>query len=243
MKKIAIYLVIAVLLLMGLMVGCQGAVGPAGVPGPAGIAGPTGAAGPAGPPGLQFTFLSPAFVDRGVIPIKYSPYSGKDYKGSPPLNWSNAPKTTKSFVIVVADLNVPWATLKVPAGTFPGDLLAHWMVFDIPVSVTSLAEGVSPGKALGEKLPKGAKELYNDCARFGGDYTKYGMGYVGPMPPKGDYSHTYIFTIYAVNVETLPGLTPGTLEKPGAGYGDLTKAIAGKSLASATITGYFCLPK
>jgi len=230
MKKFVLIFGVIVMIFSLTASACKGPVGPAGPPGPP------------GPLGLPFVLTSAVFADKGVIPNIYSPYSGNDYKGSPPLSWTNAPKDTKSFAIAVIDRDVPWPKLKVPAGTFPGDLIAHWMAYGIPKDVTILAEGISPSKSLGEKLPKDAKELYNDCARFGGEYAKYGVGYVGPMPPKGDYAHAYVFTIYSLNVETLPGLMPGTLNKPGSGYGDFTKAMAGKVLATASMTGYFCLP-
>ena len=193
-------------------------------------------------PQAPFTLTSPVFVDRGIIPTDYSPYSGDAYKKSPPLDWSTAPKGTKSFALAMVDLDVPWEKIQVPAGSFPGDLLTHWMVYDIPTSMTSLDGAISPGKALGENLPKGVKELYNDCARFGGDYVAYGVGYVGPMPPEGDYAHAYVLTLYALDIENLTGLTPGTLDKPGSSYGEFTRAMAGHVLATASLTGYYGKP-
>jgi len=59
------------------------------------------------------------------------------------------------------------------------------VVTDIPVEVTSLAEGAP--------LPAGARTWAND----------YGYpGWGGPWPPPGP-AHHYVFTVFAVGVERL----------------------------------------
>jgi Raf kinase inhibitor-like YbhB/YbcL family protein len=98
---------------------------------------------------------------------------------SPSLSWTGAPTGTKSFVLTVYDPDAP-----------TGSGFWHWVMFNIPASVTSLAEGAgAPGKE-----PPGAIEGNND----------YGApGYGGPCPPKGDRAHRYVFTVYAVKVDKL----------------------------------------
>jgi Raf kinase inhibitor-like YbhB/YbcL family protein len=95
----------------------------------------------------------------------------------------------------------------------------HWLVIDIPDFVNSLAEGASHTK----KMPVGSKELRNS---FGS------VGWGGPQPPKGTGVHRYEFLLYALNVEklTLPA---------GANLAVFNKAIEGKVIAIARLTGTF----
>ena len=173
----------------------------------------------------MFNLLSPEIVEQGIIPTKYSMDNPNQVGISPPLNWSGAPQGTKSFTLTLVDPDVPleeeWFPYKdmLKVGTLPGDLFIHWMVYDIPASVTSLSEGASPGG----NLPAGAKELKNSMAM---------PGYLGMGPPAGHKAHKYIFTLYALSVDAL-GLSPE------AGYIDFTNAIKGKILATASLGGYF----
>jgi Raf kinase inhibitor-like YbhB/YbcL family protein len=94
----------------------------------------------------------------------------------------------------------------------------HWLVINIPANVTFLEEGASR-----KKLPQGSMELKNSF----GD-----MGYGGPQPPKGTGDHPYVFTLYALNVEKLDLGVNTSLSS-------FKKAIEGKILGSATITGKY----
>jgi Raf kinase inhibitor-like YbhB/YbcL family protein len=94
----------------------------------------------------------------------------------------------------------------------------HWLVINIPSDVHSLAEGAS-----GKKMPPGAQELNSS---FGDP------GYGGPQPPRGTGDHPYVVTIYALNA---PRLDLGRATTLAA----FQKALEGKVLASASITGYF----
>ena len=181
------------------------------------------------PPGSvgPFVLTSQAFVENAVIPLQYS---GDGANVSPPLSWSGAPAATRSFVLTLVDPDVPFGeTVPVygempPPGTVPGDLFIHWLVVDIPVTVQSLADGASPGN-----MPAGTRELLTSFALFGGPANQYG----GPAPPPQLKAHAYKFTLYALDVPTLDGVS---LESDHAA---LTEAMAGHVLASASITGYF----
>jgi len=94
----------------------------------------------------------------------------------------------------------------------------HWLVINIPGNVTSLEEGASR-----QKMPPGAVELKNSF----GD-----LGYGGPQPPKGTGDHPYVATLYALKVDRLD-LPPAT------GLAAFQKALEGKVLTTATLTGYF----
>lgn len=111
-------------------------------------------------------------------------FNGWDCTGknvSPALNWSGVPKGTKSFAINLYDPDAP-----------TGSGFWHWVAFDIPGDVTSLAKGAGDPKA--PAMPAGALQARNDF----GD-----AGYGGPCPPKGDKPHHYLFNIFALDVEKL----------------------------------------
>jgi Raf kinase inhibitor-like YbhB/YbcL family protein len=119
---------------------------------------------------------------------------------SPALSWSGAPEGTKSFVLTVYDPDAP-----------TGSGFWHWVMFNIPPTVTSLPQGAgASGKA-----PAGATQIEND----------YGtVGYGGPCPPKGDKPHRYIFTVYALNTDKLD--LPATVHAAVVGFNVHFKMLA-----------------
>jgi len=94
----------------------------------------------------------------------------------------------------------------------------HWLVINLPARVTSIGEGASR-----KKMPPGSMELKNSF----GD-----TGYGGPQPPKGTGDHSYVVTVYALSAEML-NLGVGT------SLAAFEKAIEGKVIASASITGTY----
>jgi hypothetical protein len=101
---------------------------------------------------------------------------------SPSLNWSGAPSGAKSFAVSIYDPDAP-----------TGSGWWHWVVFNIPASVTALPKGAGDVKS--KLMPKGAIQSRTD---FGAD------GYGGPCPPPGDKPHHYQVTVFAVDVDKLP---------------------------------------
>ncbi|MBB6251598.1 YbhB/YbcL family Raf kinase inhibitor-like protein [Nitrospirillum iridis] len=109
---------------------------------------------------------------------------------SPALRWGGEAPTAKSFALIIMDADVKKG-------------FRHWMVFNIPAGVHALPAGA--GAADGKGLPKGAVQAMND---FGP------KGYGGPCPPAGQ-THRYVFTVYALNKDTLelsPDQPAGALE-------------------------------
>ncbi len=145
--------------------------------------------------------LSPAFQHEGMIPDKFS-CKGQDI--SPPLKWENAPAGTKSFVLICDDPDAP-------VGTWD-----HWLLFNIPASVSDLQEG-APAQA---ELVNGARHGKNSWGR---------KDYGGPCPPGG--AHRYFFNFYAL--DTLLDLKPGVSKK------ELMNAMQGHILAQTELMGKF----
>jgi Raf kinase inhibitor-like YbhB/YbcL family protein len=100
---------------------------------------------------------------------------------SPALAWRGAPSGTKSFAVTLYDPDAP-----------TGSGWWHWIVYNIPASVTKLPAGA--GDASRNLLPAGAAQGPTD---FGT------AGYGGPCPPPGDKPHRYIFTVYALDTPKL----------------------------------------
>ncbi|MGD2085437.1 MAG: YbhB/YbcL family Raf kinase inhibitor-like protein [Candidatus Aminicenantes bacterium] len=145
--------------------------------------------------------LSSAFQHEGMIPDKFS-CKGQDI--SPPLKWENADAGTKSFALICDDPDAPMGTWD------------HWLLFNIPASVTELREGV-PAQA---ELPNGARHGKNSWGR---------KDYGGPCPPGG--THRYFFKFYAL--DTLLDLEPGVSKK------ELMSAMQGHILAQTELMGKF----
>ena len=135
---------------------------------------------------------SPAFGPNEAMDARFT-CEGDDV--SPPLEWSGVPEGTKSLALVVDDPDAPD-----PAK--PKRVWVHWVVLDIPPTVTSLPEGASTA------LPAGARTGKNDWGN-----TAYG----GPCPPIG--RHRYFHKLYALDtVLELEAPTKAALEAAMQGH-------------------------
>jgi Raf kinase inhibitor-like YbhB/YbcL family protein len=135
-------------------------------------------------------------------------FNGMDCKGgnvSPALSWSGAPQGTRSFVVTVYDPDAP-----------TGSGFWHWVVANIPATVTSIPTGASKTS----KMPAGSLETRTD---FGAP------GYGGPCPPAGDPPHRYVFTVFALKIDKIDV----TADAGGALVGFNTRANA---IGAATFT-------
>lgn len=132
----------------------------------------------------DFRLTSPVLKDKATI-ANEQVFNGFGCTGaniSPELKWENAPKDTKSFAVTVYDPDAP-----------TGSGWWHWVIFNIPPSVTKLpANAGKPGAGLAPI------ESIQSMTDFGT------TGYGGPCPPQGDKPHRYIFTVHALKVDQLP---------------------------------------
>jgi Raf kinase inhibitor-like YbhB/YbcL family protein len=133
--------------------------------------------------GTAYAFdLSSPNVIEGQTLNQAQVYKGFGCNGgnlSPALIWKDSPAGVRSYAVTVFDPDAP-----------TGSGWWHWLVYDLPASMTSLQTGLAV-KAI---LPASAKQGRND---FGS------RNFGGACPPAGDKPHRYVFTLYALKVENL----------------------------------------
>lgn len=125
---------------------------------------------------------STAFEPGAEIP---SYYTADGDNVSPDLYWSDAPASTKSFVLIMHDPDAPR-----PGG------FTHWAVFNIPPETNHVDSNVPDTERVSGLGTQGK----NDAGK---------IGYVGPAPPSG--THRYFFRLYALN--TILDLNAGATHK------------------------------
>jgi Raf kinase inhibitor-like YbhB/YbcL family protein len=150
---------------------------------------------------MEIKITSPAFADGGMIPPQYT-CDGQDI--SPELVWESVPEGTQTITLICDDPDAPM-------GTF-----VHWVLYNLPADVRTLAENTPKGA----NLPNGARQGVSDFGR---------TGYGGPCPPSG--THRYFFKLYALDTQ---------LDLPsGAKKTDLLAAMDGHILAGGQLVGKY----
>jgi Raf kinase inhibitor-like YbhB/YbcL family protein len=111
---------------------------------------------------------SSAFDDGAAIPRQFT---GEGEDVSPPLDWSDPPSGTRSFVVLCDDPDAP-------SGTWH-----HWAVYDIPPGCNALPAAAAAAR-------HGYRQALNDFGK---------PGYGGPFPPRSDGPHHYRFHLLALS--------------------------------------------
>ena len=199
----------------------------------------------------------PSFPNGGTIPQAYAlgipdPENHVRFgpNRNPHLRWDDPPPGTRSFAIVCHDPDVPTVgdDVNQEGKTVPADLprtnFFHWVLVDIPTTITEIPEaavsdGVTPhGKPVGQ-TPYGRAGKNDYTGWFSGNPDMEGVygGYDGPGPPWNDERlHHYVFSVYAINVERL--------ELPDEFGGDeAIQAMRGKVLAQSEWVGTYAIYK
>ncbi len=151
---------------------------------------------------MKLQVSSKSFSAGADIPKKYS-CDGQNI--SPQLAWENLPEGTRSMAVLLEDPDAP------------GGIFTHWVMYDLPVGMDSVAEGVP---VVGE-IPGGGLQGLNDFGK---------LGYGGPCPPPGRV-HRYIFRVFALDQ---PLGLPSRASK-----GSVQQAMHGHVLAEGELMGKF----
>ncbi len=146
--------------------------------------------------------ITSVFEDHQPIPKQYT-CEGENI--SPALTFSDIPHSTQSLVLIMDDPDAP-------NGTFD-----HWIVWNIPPSVTKLSDH--------------APELEQLTQQIGRGINHYGKNiYNGPCPPPGK-PHRYYIQLYAIDILlTLPQNSKKQ---------DVLTAIKGHVIENATLIGTY----
>jgi Raf kinase inhibitor-like YbhB/YbcL family protein len=120
-----------------------------------------------------------------------------------PLAWTAGPAGTQSYAIVLLDTD---------------NTRYHWAIWNIAPTVTALPEGLPAGASI--TTPVSAMQAMTGAGT---------PSYQGPCP--NGTVHTYVFTAYALDVATLPGIATGSMAQV------VSAAIQGHVLASGTLSG------
>jgi Raf kinase inhibitor-like YbhB/YbcL family protein len=139
-----------------------------------------------------FAVSADGFADNALLPkdMGYDKMSSDGVHAcggvnrAPGFSWTNVPANTQSFAILEVD----------PDGA-GGAGVNHWVIYNIPGTVTSIS---TADIAAGKYTP----------GRGTGDL----VGYRGPCPPIGDAAHHYVVTVYALSV---PPALPAGLDRAG----------------------------
>jgi Raf kinase inhibitor-like YbhB/YbcL family protein len=144
---------------------------------------------------------SKIFQQNEMIPSKHT---CDGINVSPSLEWLGFPSETKSFALICDDPDAP-------SGTW-----VHWVLFNIPVTITELPENFT----VKNRAIKGILGGMNDFGK---------MEYGGPCPPRG--THRYFFKIYALDTSLD--------EREGISANSLLKAMEGHVLAKGDLMGKY----
>jgi len=172
------------------------------VSGAGGAASGTGGAGAGGQGGPATLTLTSTALANGGTFLPAHTCAGDNH--SPPLAWTAGPTGTQSYAIVMIDTSIT---------------RYHWAIWNMAPTVRALPETLPAGASI--TTPVSAMQAITGTGT---------PGYQGPCP-SGNL-HTYVFTAYALDVATLPGVAAtGVMAQA------VYTAIQSHVLASGTLSG------
>lgn len=136
---------------------------------------------------------------------------------SPRISWSNGPKATKSYAVILYDTDSPaehrdWMNQQGRTLTVDTKrkIFFHLVVVDIPANIAALPEGaesdarVVHGKQTPAKIGVHAANSFTQAFATNDALKGTYYGYDGPCSPwNDDNAHHFHFTVYALNVASL----------------------------------------
>ena len=129
---------------------------------------------------LALLLTSSTFKDGASVPLTMVATQCGGSNVTPALAWSKVPPGTRSFALIVHDVDA-----RVSGGFY------HWVAYNIPPSQHTFAAGAAFGPGKDGKNDTGA------------------IGYFGPCPPPGPQHH-YHFTLYALSIPAIDSDAPLT---------------------------------
>jgi Raf kinase inhibitor-like YbhB/YbcL family protein len=171
---------------------------------------------------LRLTVTVGGLTADGHLPTSaaYCPPTGMDpaeYDISPSVSWSRGPRATRSYALLMTDLDVPkdLSTINKPGVVLTAETprvpFVHWVLIDIPATITHLRRGeegagfVPKGKPIGptDHGLRGAN-VYSHYYPKDSPLAGPRGGYDGPCPPGNDrVAHRYVTRVYALDVPSL----------------------------------------
>lgn len=139
---------------------------------------------------------SSAFTDNSFLPSKFS-CDGDSV--NPPLTFEDIPQNAKSLALIMDDPDAPMGTY------------VHWVLYNMPTSITNIEEANLPSQVVLGKNSSGSET------------------YVGACPPSG--THRYFFKLYAL--DTMLSLRPNATKE------ELLQAMEGHIVGEAQLIGLY----
>jgi Raf kinase inhibitor-like YbhB/YbcL family protein len=165
---------------------------------------------------------------------------------SPSVSWSKGPNGTKSYAVILYDTEAPAEQREkmnkegmVLTSDVPRRIFYHWVLIDVPASVTSIKEGAESEGRVAKGKPAtpaaaGVRGLNDFTKVMAANEAMKGQyyGYDGPCPPWNDEKvHRYHYAVYALSVPSLSLKDPDGVA--------VMEAIKGKVLAEGEVVGLF----
>jgi Raf kinase inhibitor-like YbhB/YbcL family protein len=163
----------------------------------------------------DYAFCAPKLPDEAPTEFRFQKLASNK---SPELSWSGAPKGTLSYAVVGYSpdglVNTQFAGMrgKVIKEDEPRKISYHWVLVNIPTTITKLNEGIDsfdfkktgPNERQRSYGLRGVNSLSNNIP-FIKDFKGFADGYAGPCPAPNDLLVRNVFLkVFALDVASLP---------------------------------------